>query len=127
LLLDRAEEIKTDIKKWLASKGVIIKFIGGKLVDPIWALVTGPLLPVIVGITIDIIFGASAPILTPFIPAIVQIIRLISDDIVSEDDKQSIEDLLEAVRSYNASHGVLEAIQLSPQELVNFRNTQEYF
>lgn len=127
ILLNSEQEFKTQINNWLNKKGFLVRFVGKNLVDPIWQLITGPLLPVIVENVILIVLGLVAPQVVPFVPLIIKVLEYISNNMMSEEDKRQFIELLHLVQSYQPAPEIAKALNMGVWETTNILNTQEYF
>lgn len=127
LILNYEVSFKENIREWAAQKKFVPRFIVGSLINPMWSLIIGPLLPVIIKLVVNIVIGTAAPILIPLIPLINQIIDYIGNHILSEQDKVLFKQVLQVVKNFNPDDNVKAALSLSPVMTTNIINDQEYF
>lgn len=127
ILLNHEADLKAKIHEWLSKKGFLVRFVGKNLVDPIWQLITGPLLPVIVENVILIVLGLVAPQIVPFVPLIIKVLEYISNNMMAEEDKKQLVELLHLVQSYQPNPEVAKVINMGAWQTASLLNTQEYF
>ena len=127
LLVSSESDFKYKINNWLNTKGLIVRFVGLRMIDPIWKIVVGPLLPVIITIVVNISVGAFAPILIPFVPLIDSIISYLSDNVLHPDKKQQIKDIVDFISKYKVDKETESAINMQEFEAKSILLGQEYF
>lgn len=127
LLVNHEADLKTKINEWLSKKGFITRFVGKNLVDPIWKLIIGPLLPIIVEKSILIILGIISPYIAPFVPALIMLLEYISLSILTNEDKYKIKDILELIKSFKPDDEISGVISSDPWLVAGALNNQEYF
>lgn len=127
ILINHEIDLKANIHEWLSKKGFLVRFVGKNLVDPIWQLVIGPLLPVIVKQSILIILGIVAPQIRPFVPALIMLLEYISASILTNEDKYKIKDMLELIRSFKPDNEINDILKSDSWLIIGTLNNQEYF
>lgn len=127
ILLDSENNFKLKINEWLDKKGFLIRFVGRNLIDPIWQLIIGPLLPILVKNLVLISIGLVAPHLTPFIPLIMQILEYIKDNIMNEAQKANFRELLLLVQGFKPDTELKKVLDMDLNKKNHLLMTQEYF
>jgi hypothetical protein len=126
ILLNHETDLKAKIHEWLSKKGFLVRFVGKNLVDPIWQLVIGPLLPIIVEKSILIILGIVAPQLAPFVPLLLKLMEYVNMSLTVEE-KEFVRQFLVMTQSFKSDDEIKEIINLDPWKVVGALNSQEYF
>lgn len=126
ILLNHEADLKAKIHEWLSKKGFLVRFVGKNLVDPIWQLVIGPLLPIIVEKSILIILGIVAPQFAPFVPLLLKLMEYVNMSLTIEE-KESVRQFLVMTQSFKSDDEIKEIINLDPWKVVGALNSQEYF
>ena len=127
ILLDSENNFKLKINEWLDKKGFLIRFVGRNLIDPIWQLIIGPLLPILVKNLVLISIGLVAPHLTPFTPLIMQILEYIKDNIMNEAQKANFRELLLLVQGFKPDTELKKVLDMDLNKKNHLSMTQEYF
>lgn len=127
LMMGAEDDFKTNIKLWLSKKGWLSRFVGGSLIDPVWKLIIGPMLPVMVKFVVDLIIGTAAPVLIPLLPLINSIIDYLSNEILTEENKVELKSILSVIKNFEASPNVKTALNLNYEEEMQIEAGQEYF
>lgn len=127
LLLDIEQPIKNSIKLWISEYGLIPRVILRSVIDSIWRLVVGPMLPIIVKLSVDLAIGAIAPTLVPLIPLLYKIIDYLDVNIISDENKIQLKEILCIIEKFKASEEVKSALSISSSKEVAFESSQEYF
>lgn len=127
LMLGMENDCKDNIRAWLSKKGWLSKIVIGSLIDPVWKLIVGPMLPVIIKLAVDLAIGTIAPTLVPLIPLINKIIDYLSVEVLTEENKVQLKEVLNIVENFRANTQVKTALTLSYDEEMQIEASQEYF
>lgn len=126
ILLNHESDLKAKIHEWLRKKGFLVRFVGKNLIEPIWQLVIGPLLPIVVEKSILIMLGVITPQLAPFVPLLLKLMEYISVALTVRE-KEFVRQFLVMTQSFKPDDEIKDVINSDPWKVVGALNNQEYF